>query len=151
MIGQRLYLALAIGLASVPVAAQTASPGVAGEPVFAEHRLTLQLSDKSPDKEALVLSVAANVLKAYGPDKVAIEVVAFGPGVDLLSADNPNKALIESLIVQGVRFDVCMNTVDTIERKTGKPFPLNPHAQKVVAGVERIITLAEHGYVTVRP
>jgi intracellular sulfur oxidation DsrE/DsrF family protein len=151
MIGARLYLAFALSLAAAPVCAQAATPGVAGEPVFAEHRLTLQLSENNAEKESLVLSVAANVLKAYGPDKVAIEVVAFGPGVDLLRADNPNKTLIESLIVQGVRFDVCMNTIDTIERKTGKPYPLNPHAQKVVAGVERIVTLAEHGYVTVRP
>jgi intracellular sulfur oxidation DsrE/DsrF family protein len=151
MIGRRLYLAFALCLAAAPAVAQTAAPGVSGEPVFAEHRLTLQLSDNNAEKQSLVLSVAANILKAYGPDKVAIEVVAFGPGVDLLRADNPNKALIESLAVQGVRFDVCMNTIETIERKTGKPYPLNPRAQKVVAGVERIITLAEHGYVTVRP
>lgn len=151
MIGARFYLALFFCFAAAPLCAQTATPGVAGEPAFAEHRLAIQLSDNNADKESLALSVAANVLKAYGPDKVAVEVVAFGPGVDLLRADNPNKALIESLIVQGVRFDVCMNTIETIERKTGKPYPLNPHAQKVVAGVERIMTLAEHGYVTVRP
>lgn len=151
MIGARLYLAFVLCFAAASASAQTAAPGVAGEPAFAEHRLTLQLSENNAEKESLVLSVAANVLNAYGPDKVAIEVVAFGPGVDLLRADNSNKALIESLIVQGVRFDVCMNTIDTIERKTGKPYPLNPQAQKVVAGVERIITLAEHGYVTVRP
>lgn len=151
MIGARHYLALFFCFAAAPLCAQTATPGVPGEPTFAEHRLAIQLSDNNADKEALVLSVAANVLKVYGPDKVAIEVVAFGPGVDLLRAENPNKALIESLIVQGVRFDVCMNTIDTIERKTGRSYPLNPHAQKVVAGVERIMTLAEHGYVTVRP
>ena len=55
-------------------------------------------------------------MKLYGPDKIAIEVVAFGPGIDLLRADSPNRAAVDSLISQGVRFDVCMNTVDTIER-----------------------------------
>jgi hypothetical protein len=51
---------------------------------FAEHFLALQLSDSDPMKQRLVLSVANYILKAYGPDKVAIEVVAFGPGIDLL-------------------------------------------------------------------
>jgi intracellular sulfur oxidation DsrE/DsrF family protein len=155
MILRLFSLAFAFCLAVGGVQAQTPQTqpqtGVAGEPVFAEHRLTLQLSDANPEKQSLVLSVAANMLKSYGPDKVAIEVVAFGPGIDLLRDDNPNKALIESLIAQGVRFDACMNTIATFERKTGKAFPLNPHAQRVSAGVERIITLAEHGYITVRP
>ena len=67
-------------------------------------------------------------LKAYDPDKIAIEVVAFGPGIDLLRAESPNRARVDSLISQGVRFDVCMNTVDTIERETGKHVDLNPKA-----------------------
>jgi uncharacterized protein len=151
-----LLFALAICLAASPVQAQVKQSqppqaGVAGEPVFAEHRLTIQLSDAGADKQALVLSVAANVWKSYGPDKVAVEVVAFGPGIDLLRDDNPNRTLIESLIVQGVRFDACMNSIASYERKTGKTFPLNPQARRVPAGVERIMTLAEHGYTTVRP
>jgi hypothetical protein len=39
----------------------------------------------------------------------------------------------------------------TIERETGKPYPLNPLAHPVDAGIVRIMTLAEHGYITVRP
>ncbi len=122
-----------------------------GEAAFVEHRLTLQLSDAGQDKQSQVLNVANNVLKVYGPDKVAIDVVAFGPGVDLLRLGNKNAERISSLVVQGVRFDVCMNTVSTIERETGKPYPLNPLAHPVDAGIVRIMTLAEHGYITVRP
>jgi hypothetical protein len=44
-----------------------------------------------------------------------------------------------------------MNTVTTIERDTGKRYPLNPLAHQVEAGVVRIVNLAEHGYTTVRP
>jgi len=124
---------------------------VPGESAFVEHRLALQLSDMGEDKQTQVLNVANNALKAYGPDKVAIDVVAFGPGVDLLREGNKNAERISSLIAQGVRFDVCMNTVDTIERNTGKPYPLNPQAHPVEAGIARIMTLAEHGYIAVRP
>lgn len=122
-----------------------------GESAFVEHRLTLQLSDAGDDKQSQVLNVANNVLKVYGPDKVAVDVVAFGSGVDLLHAGNKNAERISSLVAQGVRFDVCMNTVNTIERNTGKPYPLNPQAHPVEAGVARIMSLAEHGYITVRP
>ncbi len=125
--------------------------GMPDEAAFVEHRLTLQLSDGGEAKQSLVLNVAFNVLKSYGPDKVAIDVVAFGPGIDLLRDGNPNAARIRSLAAQGVRFDACMNTVATIERETGKPYPLSPDARKVETGVVQIMTLAEHGYTTVRP
>jgi intracellular sulfur oxidation DsrE/DsrF family protein len=145
---------LALGLlAPTQVQAQSRSRemGMPGEAAFVEHRLTLQLSDAGDAKQSFVLNVAFNVLKSYGPDKVAIDVVAFGPGIDLLRDGNANAARIRSLVAQGVRFDACMNTVETIERETGKPYPLSPDARKVDAGVVQIMTLAEHGYTTVRP
>jgi uncharacterized protein len=118
---------------------------------FAEHKIALQLSDNDAKKEALVISVANNLLKAYDPDKVAIEVVAFGPGIDLLRTENANRKLVESLISQGVRFDVCLNTVDTIERETGKRPEIIPAATPVQVGVGQILHLTENGYTLVRP
>src|SRR6266478_7055826 len=105
---------------------------------FAEHRIVLQLSDNDPKRQALVISVAYNLLKFYDPDKVAIEVVTFGPGIDLLRTDNGNRKLVESLIAQGVRFDVCLNTVDTVEHETGKRPEIIPAATAVQVGVGQI-------------
>ncbi len=118
---------------------------------FAEHKIVLQLSDNDPRKEALVISVANNLLKFYDPDKVAIEVVAFGPGIDLLRSENPSRKQVESLIAQGVRFDVCLNTVDTIERETGRRPDIMPAATPVQVGVGQILLLTENGYTLVRP
>jgi uncharacterized protein len=118
---------------------------------FAEHKIALQLSDNDAKKQALVLSVANNLLKFYDPDKVAIEVVAFGPGIDLLRSESPNRERVESLIAQGVRFDVCLNTVDTIERETGKRPDIIPKATPVQVGVGQILLLTENGYTLVRP
>jgi len=98
-----------------------------------------------------VVSVAYNLLKLYGPDKVAIEVVAFGPGIDLLNPDNPSRKRVESLVAQGVRFDVCLNTVDTIERETGKRPEFIAAATPVPVGVGQILALTENGYTLVRP
>jgi hypothetical protein len=118
---------------------------------FVEHRLVLQLSDSEAEKQAMVLSVAYNLLENYGLDHIDIEAVAFGPGIDLLRANSPYRVKVDSLVAQNVRFSVCMNTVNTIERETGVPIALNPLARKVKAGVARILTLAEAGYTVVRP
>ncbi|QWG15626.1 hypothetical protein KMZ29_03165 [Bradyrhizobium sediminis] len=118
---------------------------------FAEHRIVLQLSDNDPKKQGLVISVANNLLKLYDPDKVAVEVVTFGPGIELLSPGNSNRKLVESLVAQGVRFDVCLNTVDSVERDTGKRPEFIAAATPVQVGVGQILSLTENGYTLVRP
>lgn len=150
-IGRRLAgIALVICLGALPRATSMAST-LPNERPFASHHIVLQLSDRDPEKQSLVLSVANNMLKAFGIDNVAIDVVALGPGIDLLRQGAVNQRRVDSLVAQGVRFDVCMNTVETVERETGKKVALNPNAQPVQAGVARIVTLVEHGYVLVRP
>ena len=144
--------AIMVGLlaATVPSFAPAEPAPLPNKP-FAEHRIVLQLSDNDPRKQGLVISVANNLLKFYDPDKVAIEVVTFGPGIDLLRPDNTNRKLVESLVAQGVRFDVCLNTVDTIERETGKRPDFIPVATPVQVGVGQILSLTENGYTLVRP
>jgi hypothetical protein len=143
-----MTIAIVLAIAA-PVA--RAQPAPLPDKPFAEHRIVLQLSDSDPTKQSLVISVAYNLLKLYDPDKVAIEVVAFGPGIDLLLPDNANRQRIESLVAQGVKFDICLNTVDTIERETGKRPQYIPAAIPVQVGVGQILSLTENGYTLVRP
>ena len=118
---------------------------------FAEHKIVLQLSDNDPRKQGLVISVANNLMKFYDPDKVAIEIVAFGPGIDLLRPENPNRKAVESLVAQGTRVDICLNTVDTLEREAGKRPEFIAAATPVQVGVAQILFLTENGYTLVRP
>ncbi|TPQ29940.1 hypothetical protein C2U70_27805 [Bradyrhizobium guangdongense] len=145
--GAMIVAALAFAMMS-PAAAQQAP--LQDKP-FAEHKIVLQLSDGDPKKQALVLSVANNLIKHYDPDKVALEVVAFGPGIDLLRTGSDRRKQVESLIAQGVRFDICLNTVDTLERETGKRPDYIPSATPVQVGVAQILFLTENGYTLVRP
>jgi intracellular sulfur oxidation DsrE/DsrF family protein len=138
-------------LAATAVSLARAEQAPLPDKPFAEHRIVLQLSDNDPKKQGLVISVANNLLKFYDPDKVAIEVVTFGPGIDLLRPDNANRKLVESLVAQGVRFDVCLNTADAIERETGKRPEFIPVATPVQVGVGQILSLTENGYKLVRP
>jgi intracellular sulfur oxidation DsrE/DsrF family protein len=145
------YAVLATLMLAVVCSVARAQPALLPDKPFAEHRIALQLSDNDPKKQNLVISIANNLLKFYDPDKVAIEVVAFGPGIDLLRADNANRKMVESLVAQGVRFDVCLNTVETIERETGQRPDIIPVATPVPVGVGQILSLTENGYTLVRP
>lgn len=146
------FAALAAPAAALSgVKARAAADAADDDAPFAEHHLLLQLSDRDEGKQRLVLSVANNMLKVYGPDKIAVEVVAFGPGIDLLRAESPNRTGVDSLIAQGVKFDVCLNTIETIERETGKRPEMNEKARPVQAGVAKILDLIENGYTLVRP
>ena len=117
---------------------------------FAEKHVVLQLSDQAA--ETVVLDTANNLIKNYGgPDMIDIEIVTFGKGVRLMFADNPHLTRIASLVENGVRFYVCKNTLDTMERKQGSRVETNPAAISVQAGVAHIIDRVDEGYILIRP
>jgi len=143
--GGAVLFALAAIVAAAEFPAEDPKP-------FAEARVVLQLSDADEQKQNAVLDVANNLIKHYGgPEMIDVEIIAFGPGIELLFAGNPRGERINSLVVSGVRFVACMNTVDTIERKTGKRPVLTEHAIPVQTGVAHVVERVRAGYILVRP
>ena len=147
-----LLLISAIGL--------TASPAPANEQIsltehkpFAEAHIILQVSDVESVHHDATLDIANNLMKHYGgQDKVDIEIIAFGAGINLLYAnDNDNADRIASLIEHGVRFYACGNTLDTIERKTGKRPAILSEVETVQTGVAFMIDEVRRGYLLVHP
>ena len=119
---------------------------------FAEHKIVLQISDADPTKQTLVLNVANNLMKAYGgPDKVDVEIVAFGPGLRLMFDDNGNMVRISGLTDNGVRFAACGNTINKMSTVLGKKPKINGQASVVPGGVARILELVDQGYTLVKP
>ena len=139
-----LLLVLIVYSLSYPLQAADDKP-------FAEERIVLQISDNNPFKQTLVLNVASNLIKAYGQDKVDIEIVAFGPGLRLLFADNANKGRIKGLAGNGVKFAACKNTIANMGKKLGHDPELNSNAVPVSAGVVRIIDLQNQGFKLIKP
>lgn len=151
-IGAQMALILLLGLLSPAAAGEDALANASDEKPFAEARLVLQLSEGGADDQSMVLNIANNLIKHYGgPDFVDIEIVAFGPGIELLHADNANLERISSLAASGVRFVGCMNTVSTIERSTGSKIELNPVTLPVQTGVAHLVERAGQGYFVVKP
>jgi len=123
----------------------------AADQSLADVKIVLQISDSDPSKQTLVLNVANNLIKAYGQDQVDIEIVAFGPGLRLMFADNANKGRISSLASSGVKFSACENTQKAMTKLLGHPPKLHAKTVSVSAGVVRIIDLTNKGYKLIKP
>ena len=146
---QKVFLFTLVCIAGTLCADEVAETG---DKPFAEAHIVLQLGDGDAETQARVISVANNLIKHYGgPDFVDIEIVAYGPGISLLYPDNANAARISSLLVNEIKFIGCMNTVDTITRKTGKKPVLIPETIPVKTGVAHLVERAGQGYVVIRP
>lgn len=141
-------------LAALCLLCLTGAAATAGDTAkpFAEKKVVLQISDEDAAKQTLVLNVAGNLLKYYGPDRIDVEIVAFGPGLRLLFADNSNGVRIDRLAADsGVRFSACGNTLAKVTEALGHAPALNPNAHEVEAGVIRIMELVEQGYLLIKP
>ena len=134
---------------SLPMAIANEVKGEEFKP-FAEKHVILQLNDQV--NEAVVLDTANNLIKNYGgPDMIDIEIVTFGKGVRLMYAGSPHEVRIASLVENGVRFYVCKNTLDTMERVNHERPKINTDAIMVQAGVAHIIDRVDNGYILIRP
>ncbi len=118
---------------------------------MAKHRIVIQVSTDDAKTQNIVLNNAVNLQKFYGMDNVTIEVVGYGPGLGLLTAENKQSARVKSLAMQNIRFSACGNTMAKVEKKTGKKPVLTEGVQIVPTGVARIMELQEQGYSYVRP
>lgn len=117
----------------------------------AKHKLVIQVSTDDPKTQKIALNNAVNVQKLMGMDNVDIEVVAYGPGLGLLTTKSKEATRVKSLAVQNITFSACGNTMAKIEKKTGKKPKLTEGVKVVKAGVARIMELQEAGYSYLRP
>ncbi len=118
------------------------------EKPFAEHFAVFHISSGDDFTQTLVLNNAQNLANHYGPDKVVIEVVAYGPGLKILFKENKNAKRIAGMSDSGITFTACGNTMQSMGRNKDS---LNKHTKVVPAGVIRIMELQEAGWSYIRP
>ena len=118
---------------------------------FAKEHIALQITDADPARQQIVLNVARNLLKHFGPDQLDLEVVGFGPGLQLLLRDNPLAPQVEALAADGVRFSACQNSMKALAKTLGHEPELNPAARTTPAGIVRLYELSKAGYFIDRP
>jgi intracellular sulfur oxidation DsrE/DsrF family protein len=120
------------------------------------HRLVLQVNTNEPATMNLALNNATNVEQYYKTlgEKVEIEVITFGPGLNMLRDDtSPVKDRIKAIAEKtpSITFKACGNTHENMGKAEHKTIPLLAQATLVKSGVVRVMELQEQGWTYVRP
>ena len=131
--------------------ASVAAPAFSADQSLTDYKYVLHISDMDPSKQELILNNAKNLLDAYPPGKVEVEIVAYGPGLRLMFADNSNAQRVDSLSQSGVKFAACGNTLKGMTKLMGEEPKLNKVATVVPGGIVRIGELVHQGYIYVKP
>ena len=114
-------------------------------------KVVIQVSTDDARTQTIALNNAVNLQKALGMDNVTVEIVAYGPGLGLLTKNSKNAARVSSLAMQNINFSACANTMAKVEKKKGKKPQLAEGVDVVQAGVLRIMELQNQGYAYIRP
>lgn len=145
MPSRRLVLSLTLitllGAAMPWASAQTA-------PATRPHKVVLQVSDADPAKWNLALNNAKNVQTDLGPDQVAVEIVAYGPGIGMLKMDSVAGSRVSEAMAAGVSVVACENTMHNLKITRDDMLPKIVY---VAAGVVQLMVRQKEGYAYIRP
>lgn len=114
----------------------------------AKKKVVFQVSDLMAKKWTLALNNAANVQKELGAENVEIEIVAYGPGLDMLKLESEVGDRVATALASGVKIVACQNTMRNQEL-TDKD--MLPGIGYVPAGVVELMKRQDQGYAYIRP
>lgn len=120
------------------------------------HKIAFHVDENDPQVMNMALNNVQNVAAYYAEhgDSVVIEVVAYGPGLQMYVAEtSPVKARISTLALEldNISFAACGNTLSKMSEKAGHEVALVEEATVVPSGVVRLVELQEEGFSYIRP
>ncbi len=122
--------------------------GTAAADPAKQQKLVIQVSDNDQAKWNLALNNAENVQAEVGAANVDIEIVLYGPGINMAKLESPLGERVREAIEKGVRIAVCENTMHN--SKVTKDDML-PSLGYVKAGVVELMKREQEGYAYIRP
>jgi uncharacterized protein len=115
---------------------------------WAQAKVVFQVSDNDAGKWNLTLNNVRNVQADLGADKVSIEVVAYGPGINMLKMDSPVAQRVAEALGHQVKVVACENTM---KAQKLAPADMLPAIGYVPAGVVELIQKQAAGYAYIKP
>jgi intracellular sulfur oxidation DsrE/DsrF family protein len=113
------------------------------------RQIVFSVTEDSPHALDHILSVANNVLKFYGPEKVEMKIVAYSKGLKLLYKRNRTTAIrVDALMQYDVEFVACGNTMRTLKVKEED---LVDGTVIVTAGVVELLESVKAGWIYIKP
>jgi len=142
-----------VGLATIAALAQSSDAKRASP---ATHKIAIQVNQNDKALMDLALNNAKNVIDYYKSkgEKVAVEIVTYGPGLHMLRADTSpvkDRIAVMSLENANVTFAACGNTQANQSKAENKPVVLISEAKVTPSGVVRLMELQQQGYAYIRP
>jgi uncharacterized protein len=140
-----------VGLATITTLAQSNDGASA-----VTHKIAIQVNQNDKAVMDLALNNAKNVIDYYKSkgEKVAVEIVTYGPGLHMLRADTSpvkDRIAVMSLENANVTFAACGNTQANQSKAENKPVVLISEAKVTPSGVVRLMELQKQGYAYLRP
>ena len=121
---------------------------IASLPALAADKVVFQVTEAEPAKWNLVLNNVRNLQNGIGAEAADIEVVAYGPGIQLLKSDSPIAARITEAVGNKVRIVACENTMTSLQ--LGRADMLRDIGY-VPSGVVEVMRKQQQGYAYIRP
>lgn len=120
------------------------------------HRIAVHVNQNDPQVMNMALNNVVNLAEYYKEkgDEVAVEVVAYGPGLHMLipgKSPVADRVATMALEMDNLTFSACGNTLRKMGAKQGQDVVLMDEARVVPSGVVRLIELQEQGFAYVRP
>lgn len=113
------------------------------------NKVAFQVSDNDPAKWNLVLNNAKNVQSSLGgTGKSDVEIVVYGPGINMLKSDSTVGNRVEEAQKAGVNIVACQNTMKGMKLTEAD---MLPNTVYVPAGVVELMTKQNEGYAYIRP
>ncbi|MBT9614061.1 MAG: DsrE family protein [Burkholderiales bacterium] len=110
--------------------------------------VVIQVSEADPAKWEMALINARNVRKAYGDKPMAVEIVAYGPGLKMFHHNSRVATELEAARKSGVKLLACGNTMSMTHTTRDE---LNRAVDVVPAGIVEIMERQQDGYAYIRP
>ncbi|MFT4961688.1 MAG: intracellular sulfur oxidation DsrE/DsrF family protein [Paracoccaceae bacterium] len=120
------------------------------------HHVAIHVDENDAKVMNMALNNAQNINAYYESqgDTLVIEMVTYGPGLNMLIAGKSpveDRISVMSLEMENLSFAACGNIHRKMSEKTGTQIALLGEAVMVPSGVVRLIELQENGYAYVRP
>ncbi len=115
------------------------------------NKVVIQVSTDDERTQKIALNNAVNIQKSLGADEVKIEIVAYGPGLGIMTLAGKQSQRVADLALQDITFSACNNTIKKITKKKGAVPKLVEGVTIVGSGAVRIIELQQQGYAYIRP
>jgi uncharacterized protein len=112
------------------------------------HKLVFQVSDDDPRKWNLTLGNARNVQSELGEHLVDIDIVVYGPAIDMLRIESEVAPRVDEAIKKGIRVVACENTMRAMSLTSADMLPGLHYTR---SGVVYLMQKQEQGYAYVRP